>query len=205
MKTASELELDLRDRYVTNKYVPGQKMYNMKKSGNLFDDFFRFTDLQSGGKSDNKSDYYFKNTKEPAASTPDADGRYYHTVRDVTWQLFKTHVINDANRFYNMSDADRSICVNVMMKPAKRTKSELVNTMLAYCVWGTGNCIKEMELYQEWYNTDINSDIDSLGEKAIVDRITDIRLFLLSTWKTTKENPGQPAGVLNLWNLLKQY
>ena len=181
-------------------------MYQMQKSGKIWDDFAKFTDLQSGGKSDNKTDYYYLNTVNPAPPVPDSDGRYYHTVRDVTWQLYKTlFPDNTPAQFYAMSNSDREAVVEYMIKPALITKSDTVNGMFAYAVWGTGNCHAEQVYYQAWYTTDINADIDTLGEKAILDRITDIRLYVLSTFTTTANNPGQPAGILNLWALLKQY
>ena len=205
MKTPEQLASDLLIDYNTNRYVKLQQMYNMQPSGDIFADFCKFTDLQSGGKSDNKTDYYYLNTVNPAPPIPFVNGRYYHTVRDITWQLFKHLVADDANRFYNMTDADREIVVKFMTAQANITKSEVVNSMFSYAVWGTGNCQSEKTYYAAWYKTNLNDDIDALGEQAILDRITDIRLYVLSTFTTTANNPGQPAGVLNLWSLLKQY
>ena len=108
-------------------------------------------------------------------------------------------------RFYNMSDVDREVVVKYMISFGNISSSDVVNAMFWYAVWGTGNCHEEQIYYNSWYKTVINDDITSLGVKAILDRVTDIRLYNLSTFSTTAANPGQPAGVLNLWSLLKQY
>ena len=205
MKTAEELDTDLQNRFNTNPYVKHQKMYGMQKSGNVLDDFCKFTDYQSGGKSDDPNDWYFKNTVNPAPPIPDTDGHYYHTVRDCCWQLFKTVVSSDPVRFYNMSDADREVVVKYMISFGNISKSDIVNAMFWYAVWGTGNCHMEQVYYGSWYKTAINDDIDSLGVKAVLDRVTDIRLYNLSTFITTASFPGQPAGVLNIWRLLSSY
>jgi hypothetical protein len=176
-------------------------MFNMIKSGDLIKDFSTFTDMQSGKKSDDPND--------PAAKfpppTPAKDGHYYHTIRDITWQTFKSFFPKtDTGRFYNMTDSDRAVCIKFFIDAGSITKDKIINIMLSYCVWATGNCNTEQNYYRGWYNVDMKKE--TLSTMVFLDRVTDIRLYFLTQIPNyNKYGLGWKRGVMCMWKLLNQY
>lgn len=202
MKTASELSVYLFELLKScDVEHSAPKLYNQIKSGDLVKDFSIFTDNQSGHKSDDPSD--------PAAKDspiiPDIDGRYYHTIRDITYNTFKSYCNGlSVKDFYDMTDENRSKCIKPFIDAGKITKDEVVNMFLSYCVWGTGNCNSERSYYREWYKTDLSKE--TAQTSILLDRIVDIRLYHLS--KISNYNLygiGWKRGVMAFWKLLNQY
>jgi hypothetical protein len=202
MKTAEQLHTEheqLLESCGVEHSAP--QLYNIIKSGNLVADFSKFTDLQSGKKSDDPHD--------PAAHDlppkPDTDGHYYHTIRDITWETFKSFFPNTTpEKFYNMTDADRAVCIKWFIDAGKVTKNDVANIFLAYSVWGTGNCLREKSTYKSWYGIDLSSE--TIDTKILLDRLTDIRLYIIKQISNYNlYGLGWTRGVMALYKLLCQY
>lgn len=120
----------------------GQPFNTLNPSGDLENDFAAFTMGQSGGKSYSLSDSAVTN---PGAffSTPDVDGRYPHTVNDITKPFFctwapKVGIKPTAENFYNMTKDQHSLIVDAWVNSTKETTSPLCNLVLDYAEWGSG-------------------------------------------------------------------
>lgn len=165
---------------LNKKYKPEKHpIYNLVASGNLFEDFFRVTDAQSGGKS--------KDPNDPASKfmppLPDKDGNYYHTVRDITWKTFsdkceKLGLTPDPKSFYNMTDNTKKSIVKDFFNLGKKTKSDFINAVLSYFFWG-GSAKTTINLFEKVYGS-IDSNIKKEGElktfqKLIITRIEHLK------------------------------
>jgi hypothetical protein len=199
IKTSEELYKYLLEVRKNNLYCPKQLMFNLTTTNNIVKDFAKFTDLQSGKKSDDPND--------PAAKflppKPYKDNRYYHTIRDITWQTFHTLKPELSEYyFYNMSDELRNYFIQHFMISGIKTSSDACNALLSYVNWGSGNCEKELELYKKWYKTDT---VENIIESILFDRLTDIRIYRYSNMKPEKYRNGWIAGELNFWFLFRNY
>jgi hypothetical protein len=119
-------------------------------SGCLLKDFANFLHMQGGGKSDCKVDPSAKN-RPPF---PDKDGRYYHTVNDITWTTFvslskELGYDGSVNSFYNMTDEIRLKIVYFYLTKVDLTKSELVNSFLSFVYWGSGDYMPLVKRFEE--------------------------------------------------------
>lgn len=201
MKTTEEIILDFDDLVLTNKSAKGFKMYKLKPSGDLLKDFFDFTEVQGGGRSCNPTDPYLKMLGHWPPK-PYKDGKLYHTVRDITWDTFKMYCPTFlVEQFYDMSDDTRMFIVKNMIRGAIITNNDVINYLLGYCIWGTGNCKSELNLYKTWYKTNLQKDIDSMGARTVFMRLLDIRKFRT----TSTENPGWVGGIICFYKLFKNY
>ena len=203
MKTDQELVDDIRRSYDSNKFVKGQLMYNLISTGDIVSDFSKFTDLQSGKKSDDPKD----SAAHFPPPTPAKDGKYYHTIRDITWQTYHTLLpLRTANDFYNMSDGDRNFVVSRIMSYSAFTSDKIINAFLSYLSWASGNYHNEMNVYSAWYKSDIRKDLENISRTIILNRLVDIRLYTYSQMRQfSTYGSGWQAGILNLWHLLLQY
>lgn len=120
----------------------GQPFNSLQPSGDIENDFAAFTMGQGGGKSYSLSDSAVTN---PGAffSTPDADGRYPHTVNDITKPFFctwapKVGIAPTAYNFYNMTEEQHSAIVDAWINSTQETTSDLCNLVLDYTEWGSG-------------------------------------------------------------------
>jgi len=201
MKSAIELAKELNYLYLTNKSAKGLPYYNMKASGDILMDFVEFTDKQCLRPSSDPNDYYITNGGHYPPE-PDTDGIQYHTVRDITYDLFhRFFPYFPSKSFYKMSDETKIFIVSNIIKSAIITNSDVVNYLLAYCIWATGNCKKELALYKEWYGTKLQADIDALGDKTVFIRLSDIRKFRM----TQSTCPGHLGGILCFYKIFLQY
>lgn len=205
MKTAEELAKYLAELCIIHKdSMRNQPMFKMVATKNIVADFAKFADLQSGGWSNDPDDAassFFPPIPDPK------DGIFKHTVRDVTAETF--HSLKPElgwEQFYAMPDALRNEFIEHFLDGGAYTSDKRVNATLGYCVWGSGSCRTERTLYKGWYKSDIASDVITLGSDVVLDRITDIRLYSLTLKKSYKKyGVGWRAGVLNFYQLLKQY
>ena len=201
MKSDKEINEYLKLAYSLDKNCPKLPMYNLKQSGNLIKDFAIFTDMQSGGRSCDPKDTAAKYLPPQ----PHIDGRYYHTVRDITWQSF--HALIPAGTpelFYSMPYETRQIFINHFINGNRVTESESVNFLLSYFAWGSGSSNPERTYYKIWFNSTIQKDIKEIGEFIVFNRLTDIRLWRYSLMRTyAVHGAGWRAGTLIFWNLFK--
>lgn len=179
-------------------------LFNMVISGNMFDDFYKFTNVQSGGKSADPND--------PAAkfppSIPDKDGKYYHTVKDVTFKTFvdiahRYGMTADPKIFYEMPEYIRKIIVKDFIIAAKKyTQSDLVNYAIAYFLWG-GSAKKAIDIFVEKFGN-LKDYINTNGELKTFNNLMYLRILQLQ-----KLNPRYAKGwttlLLCYWNVFKQY
>ena len=121
----------------------GQPFNKLQPSGDIENDFAAFTMGQGGGKSYSLSDSAVTN---PGAffSTPDKDGRYPHTVNDITKPFFvswapKVGIQPTAENFYNMTQEQHALIVDAWVNSTKETTSDLCNIVLDYAEWGSGS------------------------------------------------------------------
>jgi len=207
MKTDLELAKYISDRFISDKHCSQQPMYKMVITGDVVSDFAKFTDLQSGKKSNDPDDpaaFYF-------CPVPYKDGQLYHTIRDITADTFRN--INKMKRlnltwndFLYMTDKTRRIFIDEFINKTEFTNSKIINTLLAYVKWGTGNCQFEVGTYKSWYKTTMAGDLKTLSETTVFNRIIDLRLYhysLIANYKIYGH--GWDAGILNFWNTFKQY
>jgi hypothetical protein len=152
MKNPAQLEAEYQKALV-DLNCKCHAEYFTKFTGNMVTDFASFTLLQSG---DPKNGYKSCDPKDKASAnpppTPYTDGKYYHTVKDVTWSTY--HSIfpkRPASMFYNMTDEERGICVMKYINAGKLTTSPLVNILLSYIAWG-GSLSKVLHTYCDWYS-----------------------------------------------------
>jgi len=203
MKTDTELATYLQNKHDTNKFVPGWRMHNMGISRNIMLDFAEFTRLQGGGKSNDLRDKASANFPPK----PDKDGKYYHTVDDVTWSCFQYNFKSEATpaRFYKMSKADRRVCILHFKNIGRFTASPAINCLLSYIAWGSGGFYKERVLYKIWYESDFATDCIN-NELVVFNRLMDIRLYRFSTMADfpTYGN-GWISGSLIFWDKFKFY
>ncbi len=131
IKSDQQLAIDILNDYNTDPHVKRQAMYNLKSTGDTVKDFAKFTDVQSGGKSDDPNDpmaHY-------APKIPYKDGRYYHTIRDIGYPTFLSVYPNSpVIEFYEMSDEKRNNIICVIMEHSAYTKDSVVDCMFAYIV-----------------------------------------------------------------------
>lgn len=125
-----------------NALYNGNPFNTLDPTGDMEDDFAAFTMGQGGGKSYSLSDSAVTN---PGAffSTPDVDGRYPHTVNDITKPFFctwapKVGIKPTAENFYNMDDELHSRIVDAWINSTKETTSPLCNLVLDLAEWGSG-------------------------------------------------------------------
>lgn len=167
--------------YGKHGYTTGQIYANVQPSGNMNRDFIKFVHGQGGGKSNDPND--------PAAKfmppKPDKDGKYYHTVNDITWAFFKDNAVlvgieATPERFYNMNDDEYTLIVNKYISDKRRVfkvNSDAVAMVLVYTEWGSGRgdgvygnkrydygALDLMDFYYQSYGFTINESIDIIGE-----------------------------------------
>lgn len=176
--------------------------YNIYPSGNIITDFAALTDAQGGGKSKDTSD--LGNAVLPPS--PDIDGNYYGTVRDITYVLYHAYFPNDdSNSFYNMTDDKKNFIISSFLSSAIETSSDAVNAFLAYIKWASGSYMIEKSLYQSKYGTTLNADVQ-IDE---IDTLKKLALIRIDRIKTFTQYPiyglGWTRGILNAWKLFLNY
>ena len=199
MKPDTQLAAEIQAMYDENKYVRKQPMYFMKATGNLINDFAKFTDLQSGGKSDDPND----SASAVLPHKPDKDGKTYHTIRDVTYATYKTLMPQGSvDDFYAMTDETRNVFINYFLRQNRHTGRPRIDVLLAYFAWGSGTSYNELKTYQAWYETKL---IDEKENDAVLfNRLIDIRLYRLRKMKDAVHySSGWQAAILNFWNVFK--
>ena len=150
-------------------------------TGDIENDFTKFTMLQGGGKSvdpyDNANNY-----KPPV---PDVDGSWPHTVHDITWPFFctwapKAGIPVTAQRFYDMTEDEHGRMVDEFIKEGLsifNIKSDAVGMVYLYTSWGSGigdgimgngrhdyGARDLMDYYRQFYGMTVNESIDTAGE-----------------------------------------
>lgn len=145
----------------------GQPFNTLNPSGDMEDDFAAFTMGQGGGKSYSLSDSAVTN---PCAffSTPDIDGRYPHTVNDITKPFFctwapKVGIQPTAANFYNMTQEQHSLIVDAWINSTKETTSDLCNLVLDYAEWGSGGGGRR-QLINEFHR--VHGNISAFAQKS---------------------------------------
>lgn len=179
------------------------KEFNTPYTGNIIVDFSQFTDDQSGKKSDDPND--------PAAKdspiVPATDGRYYHTIRDITWATYHAIFPNrPAQYFYTMTDEERQSCISPFINAGKQTTSDLINIMLSYIIWG-GSLSLILSTYHTWYSeTTLQADTMN-DEHATFVKLIDVRRYVYSNClsDSSKYGEGWDLGVLCFWKLFRNY
>ena len=152
------------------------KCFNTSFTGNMKTDFSQFTDDESGKKSDDINDPAAKDSP----NSPDTDGHYYHTIRDITWNTYHSIFPNNPPQFfYAMTDLEREACIQKYFDHANYTNSDLVNILFAFFAWGSWDYQPECSLYKEWYNSDIIIDSED-NEHDVFVRLIDIRKWRYS-------------------------
>lgn len=201
LKDIATIEKELNDLYLSNKSAKGLPYYKMQTSGDILMDFVKFTDLQCLKPSSDPNDWYIKNGGHWCPKA-DKNGNKIHTKRDITWNLFHSFCPSFLpEQFIEMSDETKIFIVRNVIKSAIITNSDAVNYLLGYCIWGTGNCQKELALYKEWYESKLQKDIDALGDRTVFIRLADIRKFRMSS----SSFPGHLGGILCFYNVFKNY
>lgn len=203
MKTPEEIESEYPDLLI-NLQCNCHKEYFTKYTGDIIADFSQFTDDQSGKKSDDKTDSASKDSPD----TPATDGRYYHTIRDVTFSTYKSIFPNrPAQYFYTMTDEERMTCIMHYVNAGKMTTSPLVNILISYIIWG-GSLSVILHTYHWWYkDTTLQADA-LLSEHDTFIKLLDIRRWVYNNClgEASKINGmGWDRSIINFWKLFKQY
>jgi hypothetical protein len=202
MKTIEQLEQGFIDDIIKLN-CRSHKEFFAAYTGDIVKDFSEFTKLQSGGKSDNKSD----SARFFSPKTPDIDGHFYHTVDDVTFQTYKKFFPNNTDKqFYNMTSAERTLCVKWFITAGRLTSSELVNILISYIIWG-GSLGMVLKYYASWYpDKGIVNDAFTDAYGTFI-KLIDVRRYVYGNkLKGSIVNKlGWDRGILNFYRIFKQY
>lgn len=133
----------------------GLPICTLQPTGNIVHDFSAFTMGQGGGKSYDKSDSIASNPNN-YFKTPDKDGRFPHTVNDITKAFFvtwapKVGIRPTAENFYNMTMEQHDLICDAWINSTKETDSDVCNMVLDLAEWGSGG-YGRTQLIQMWRN-----------------------------------------------------
>jgi hypothetical protein len=197
------------DEYI-KKYQPEKlASWNVPYTGNVVNDFNALTIAQGGGKSDRQDDYASK--WPPPVS--DNDGKYYHTVHDITYLYWKTSAYaagitnNSPEAFYKMSFADHKKMVAYHFKLHSPTTSKKVNAFISYTYWA-GNSTKMRKAFYKKTGYYFQGYIDKFGSAktfdiAVIVYVTTYEKDMTAYSATFKK--GWIRGILAVWHLFKNY
>ena len=177
--------------------------WKLKPSGDMILDFFHLTDRQGAGKSYDPNDTA---SKYPPP-LPDVDNRYPHTNRDVTWQTYeavmkKNGIVPTPEKFYNLTDKEKYLCVKDFCTPKKSTGSHVIDILIAGFKWG-GNAPKTVKRFTEKYGN-LFEFIQKHGEQKTFDLLCLERIYFL--WELNpKYKIGWTRSVLCFWKLFRTY
>jgi hypothetical protein len=208
MKTPQELAQDFTAALTTlgcNQHAE----FSCPFTNDMVSDFAQFTLLQSGDprngyRSDNPTDSMAKY----APTVPYTDGRFYHTVMDIGYptymKFFPTATPMD---FYNMTIAQRGVCISSYINSGKLTSSDLVNILLTYIIWG-GSLQTVLLEYHEWYpSSTLQADAIACAGDTFY-KLADVRNYVYSNMlgQSSKINGlGWSRGITNFVKLFSQY
>ena len=202
MKSIQELEVEFANLREVLQAEYKHKEYYTPYTGDLILDFSKFTDDQSGKKSDDPDDPAAKDSP----NIPAVDGHYYHTIRDVTWATYHSLFPNrPVQYFYTLSDEERAVCINKYIQHGKYCSKDSINILCAYFAWGSWDYQPEISLYKSWYNSDAYIDAGTKEHDVFV-RLVDIRRYRYSVMNGhEKYYDGWTLGILNFYALFKKY
>jgi hypothetical protein len=188
------------------KYALDNGVYcGVEYTGDMIHDWGVFV-LGQGGKSDCVKDLSTKYRPK----VPDVDGRYYHTVKDVTWRTFrglakKYGYDSSPYSFYNMDDDVHRLIINHFMEKSAVTESDVINAFLSFVLWGSGSLKMYLEMFDDDYG-DINEYIQEHGEYEALHSCILIRHQHLQhsrTWDV--HGKGWSSGLAHYHRIFKHY
>ena len=137
---------------------------DIKPTGDMVQDFGHFLFGQGGGKSNDPRDSITL-TKGCYPSTPDVDGKKYHTVNDITFILYKKYFPEDRDEeFYNMKEWKRLHIIDMHIAVGRITQSDVLNLAIAYTVWGSGTYVYTIRTFMRLNGMSVDSYIEKHGE-----------------------------------------
>jgi hypothetical protein len=190
------------------KYMLNNGVYdNVQYTGDIVNDWGEFVLSQGGGKS--ACSFDLSNMYKP--KTPDKNGVYYHTVKDITYRTFMqlSHIYNYPNGdrdFYEMTEETRHIIINHFMTKASVTESEVINAFLSYVLWGSGSLTLFNRVFESENNTDVNNYLQNNGEySTLLTCIKARRENLKHTRTWDKHGKGWSSGLAHFHRIFKHY
>ena len=141
------------DNTIEDQYLLENGVYcGVEYTGDIKQDFASFVKSQGGGKSRCSHDFNLKYMPQ----NPDKDGKYYHTVDDISYRLFKGlgsklgyNPTDDL--FYEMPEDLHTKIVEYHIEDI--TGSESIDIFFAYLKWGIGNYSNFKMRYENQYGS----------------------------------------------------